>query len=165
MAAYWKAVARHLATAAVDVIFVAGLSLAPFLLGRLVALIKQSNDAEKYWAFLFNGQLSFFSMGMLAALLLLCFRKKLPDTATMSIGVFTVGCMLFLVVLVGYDPTLQAGQNFIGPWALYLFLVVLAIRIIAEAMKSVGAGDALQAGSAVAARSQRQLSERMGGGQ
>jgi len=165
MAAYWKAVARQLGTAVFDIIFVAVLSLAPFLLGRLAIVLKQSDQWEEYWSFLFNGQLSFFAMGSLATLLLLCFRKKLPDMATIWIGAFSVCCMLFLITLVGYDPTLQGGQSFIGRWALYLYVFVLAVRILADAMKSVGAGDALQAGSDAAARSQRQLSERMGSGQ
>lgn len=162
MSAYWKAVASHLGTAVYDVLFVAILSLAPLLLGRLAVVLEPNDVSEGYWDFLFNGQLSFFAMGSLATLLLFCFRKKLPDIATLWIGVFTVSCMLFLVALVGFDPTLQKGQAFVGQSALVLYISVLLIRILADAMKTVGAGDALQAGANAAAKVQQELGERMG---
>lgn len=161
---YWKAVCSHLGTAVYDVLFVALFSLAPLLLGRLVIPMKNLNPDESYWDFLFNGQLSFFAMGSLATLLLFCFRKKLPDSATLWIGLFTVLCMLFLVTLVGFDPSLQMGQAFVGQSALYLYSIVLLIRILADAMKSVGVGDALQAGNKTSEKAQRELSARMGGG-
>jgi len=162
--AYWKAVATHFGTAVFDVLFVALFSLAPLLLGRLNILLKPNIHHDNYWDFLSNGQLCFFSMGSLASLLLFCFRKKLPNGATLWIGLFSVVCMLFLVALVGFDPTLQMGQTFVGQSALYLYIFVLLIRILADAMKAVGAGDALKAGASAAARVQHELSERMGAG-
>lgn len=94
MRAYWLAVARHLGSAAFDIIFVAFLSLAPLLFGRMILLMNQSVSSS-YWDFLTNGQLAFFSMGSLASLLLLCFRKKLPNTGTLWIGPFSIFCLLF----------------------------------------------------------------------
>jgi hypothetical protein len=161
MGEYLKAVVGHIGTAIFDVLFVAIFSLAPLLLGRLVIPLKNTNPNESYWDFLFNGQLSFFAMGSLATLLLFCFRKKLPDVATLWIGAFAVGCMLFLVALVGFDPTLQMGQSFVGQSALLLYSVVLLLRILADAMKAVGVGDALQAGTDASEKVQKQLSERM----
>jgi hypothetical protein len=158
---YWKAVAGHAGTAIFDVMFVALFSLAPLLLGRLIIPLKNINPNESYWDFLFNGQLSFFAMGSLATLLLFCFRKKLPDAATLWIGAFTVVCMLFLGALVGFDPTLQMGQSFVGQFALFLYCFVLLLRILADAMKAVGVGDALQAGTEAAEKAQKQLSDRM----
>lgn len=163
MRTYWKAVGTHVGTAFYDVIFVALITLAPLLLGRLALLLDPQVGRESYWAFLSNGQLSFFSMGSLATLLLFCFRKKLPDAATLWIGSFSVICMLFLVALVGFDPTLQKGQAFVGRSALALYLVVLLVRIVADAMKSVEAGQALQAGSDAAGKLGDQLRERMNG--
>lgn len=163
MSAYWRAVLSHMASATYDVLFVALFSLAPLLLGRLAVIMNGAQHTETYWAFLTNGQLAFFSMGSLATLLLFCFRKKLPDSATLWIGLGTVACLLFLVALVVIDPTLQKGQSFVGASALYLYLGVLLIRILADAMKSVGAGDALQAGADVASKVKAQLRTRMGG--
>lgn len=162
MSAYWKAVFNHLGSAAFDVLFVAFFSLAPLLLGRVVYIVQKDMSPGDFWIFLTNGQLAFFSMGSLATLFLLCLRKKLPDTATLLIGLITGACMLFLCALVGIDPTLQKGQSFVGPSALGLYFGVLAIRILADAMKTVTAGDALQAGDAAADKVKRGLSERMG---
>lgn len=162
MKAYWKAVLNHLGLAAYDVLFVALLSLAPLLLGRLAAAVN-SGSTEEYWAFLSNGQLAFFSMGSLATLTLLCIRKKLPDGATLWIGLGSIGCMLFLVALVAIDPTLQKGQAFVGAVAFWLYLGVLAVRILADAMKSVSSGDALQAGAAVASKVKSELQRRKEG--
>ncbi|MXO58478.1 hypothetical protein GRI89_02810 [Altererythrobacter salegens] len=162
MKAYWKAVLGHLGLAAYDVIFVAFFSLAPLLLGRLAAVVNK-NSTEDYWAFLSNGQLAFFSMGSLATLALLCIRKKLPDSATLWIGLGSIACMLFLVALVAIDPTLQKGQAFVGVAAFWLYLGVLVVRILADAMKSVNSGDALQAGATVASKVQDELQRRKGG--
>lgn len=164
MNAYWKAVLSHLVSATYDVLFVAIFSLAPLLLGRLAIMMNSENStSESYWAFLTNGQLAFFSMGSLATLLLFCFRKKLPDAATLWIGLGAVACLLFLVALVVIDPTLQKGQSFVGASALYLYLGVLLTRILADAMKAVGAGDALQAGANVASKVKSELRKRMEG--
>jgi peptidoglycan/LPS O-acetylase OafA/YrhL len=164
MKAYWRAVLSHLGLAAYDVLFVAFFSLAPLLLGRLVAVINKTST-EDYWAFLSNGQLAFFSMGSLATLALLCLRKKLPDAATLWIGLGSIACMLFLVALVAVDPTLQKGEAFVGAVAFWLYLGVLVIRILADAMKSVNSGDALQAGNAMASRLQSELQRRKEGAQ
>lgn len=163
MIAYWKAVLGHVWSAAFDVLFVALISLAPLLLGRLSLLIKDGMQSDDYWAFMWNGQLAFFSMGSLATLLLFCFRKKLPDIATLWVGLLTCACLLFLVALVGIDPTLQQGQSFVGSAALALYLGVLAIRILADAMKTVETADALSAGTNVSKKVQKSLSERMSG--
>lgn len=164
MRAYWLAVARHLGDAIFDVLFVAILSLTPLLLGRIVPLVLNQSQPGAYWEFLTNGQLAFFSMGSLATLLLLCFRKKLPNTGTLWIGFFSVICLLFLMVLVGVDPTLQKPITWVGQAALYLYGTVLLVRILAEAMKSVGASDALDAGTRAAKKTEQGLKERMSGG-
>lgn len=72
--------------------------------------------------------------------------------------------MLFLVALVAIDPTLQKGQSFVGVAALWLYLGVLFVRILADAMKSVSSGDALQAGAAVASKVRNELQRRKEGG-
>jgi type IV secretory pathway VirB6-like protein len=102
-------------------------------------------------------------MGSLATLLLLCFRKKLPDMGTIWIGLFSIVCLLFLMVLVGVDPTLQAAATMVGQAALYLYLVVLGVRILADAMKAVGPTDALAAGSSASKRTEDALRARMKG--
>ncbi|MDH2151995.1 hypothetical protein, partial [Sphingobium yanoikuyae] len=61
------------------------------------------------------------------------------------------------------DPTLQKGQAFVGAAALYLYIGVLLIRIIADAMKTVGSKDALQAGAMKSNRVTNELEARMGG--
>jgi hypothetical protein len=163
MRAYWSAVFQRLGGSAFDVLFVALISLAPLLLGRLVLVLGPRATEQNYWAFLTNGQLAFFSMGSLATLLLLCFRKKLPDVGTMWIGLFTVFCLLFLMVLVGVDPTLQTAMSFVGHAALYLYVTVLLVRILAESMKAVGPFDALNAGAKAAQKTQEDLKVRMAG--
>lgn len=163
MRAYWSAVGRHFFGAVFDVLFVATVSLAPLLFGRLVLLNRPSAGAQDYWAFLTNGQLAFFSMGSLATLLLMCFRKRLPDVGTLWIGLFSVICLFALGVLVGVDPTLQTAASKVGIAALYLYVLVLAVRILAEAMRSVGPSDALAAGTTATKRTQQGLEDRMRG--
>ena len=163
MRAYWRAVLSHLAPAAFDVLFVALIGLMPVLLGRAIMALRPVEGAQPYWAFLTNGQLAFFSMGSLATLLLLCFRKKLPDMGTLWIGLFSVTCLLFLMVLVGVDPTLQDAAALVGQAALYLYLLVLAVRILADALKAVGPSDALEAGASASKRTEDALRARMKG--
>jgi hypothetical protein len=162
MKAYLKAMLNHVGTAAFDVLFVAIVSLAPLLLGRLSATVNNTSE-ESYWAFISNGQLVFFSLSSLATLALLCFRKKLPDIATIWIGLLSIIFMLFLVALIAIDPTLQKGQTFVGAAAFWLYLCVLLVRILAEAMKLVNSGDALQAGAVVASKVARELRKRKEG--
>jgi type IV secretory pathway VirB6-like protein len=164
MRAYWLAVSRHLLTAAIDVLFVALIGLMPILLGRLALVLGPDGAAQNYWAFLTNGQLAFFSMGSLATLLLICFRKKLPDSGTLWIGSFAVICLFFLMVLVGVDPSLQAAAAMVGRAALWLYILVLVVRILADAMKAVGPSDALEAGANASRRTASALNDRMNGG-
>lgn len=166
MRQYWRAVGRRLAGAAFDVLFVALIGLAPLLLGRLILVIKPQPGTEKYWTFLTNGQLAFYSMGSLATLLLFCFRKKLPDVGILWVGPFAIACLLFLMVLVGVDPTLHAESfSFVGVAALYLYIAVLLVRIFADAMKDVSPSEALDAGSAASLKTQNELKRRKAGGQ
>jgi len=162
MLAYLRAMVNHIGTAFFDVMFVAIVSMSPLLLGRLASVATDRLNSRDYWLFLFNGQLAFYSMSSIAALSLLCLRKKLPDRATLWIGSISLLCLAFLVALVGADPTLQKGQAFFGASAIYLYGGVLFLRILADTMKAVGAGDALEAGARVAAKVKEQLAERMG---
>lgn len=166
MRQYLGAVVRRLGGAAFDVLFVALIGLAPLLLGRLILVIKPQEGTEKYWTFLTNGQLAFYSMGSLATLLLFCFRKKLPDVASLWIGLFSTACLLFLMVLVGVDPTLHAESfSFVGIAAFYLYLAVLLVRILADAIKDVSPSDALNAGRNASLKTENELKRRKAGGQ
>lgn len=164
MTAYWCAVARHFRSAAFDVLFVTLVSMSPLLFGRLISLVLTHSQEGGYWDFLLNGQLAFFSMSSLASLVLLCFRKKLPDKGTLWIGCFSLICLLFLMALVGADPSLQKAPTWVGKWALFLFLAAVIVRILAEAMKSVGPRDALDAGARASERMEQGLRDRMRGG-
>ena len=163
MVAYWKAVAGRLGSAAFDVLFVALISLAPLLLGRVIILLKPGHDDFIYWSFLTNGQLSFYSMGSLATLLLICVAGKLPAFASRVVGLIAILCLLFLMVLVGVDPTLSTGSfSFVGYAAFYIYITVLLLRIIADAMKDVKPGSALAAGEQSAKSTSRDLASRKG---
>lgn len=163
MLAYWKAVAHRLGSAAIDVIFVAVISLAPILLGRLIIVMKPSSGGGGYWSFLTNGQLAFYSMGSLATLLLVCLAGKLPGFANRIVGLIAILCLLFLMVLVGVDPTLSASSfSFVGYAALYIYLGVLLLRIVTDAMKEVGPGSALAAGEKSAKSTSKDLASRKG---
>jgi hypothetical protein len=140
---YLKAMGAHLGEAAEDVLFVAVVSITPLLFGRIVLVFGRRSDGS-YWDFLYNGQMAFYSMGSLAAILLLCFRKKLPDRVTMLVGLAAILALFFLMVLVGIDPTLNAASFcFVGWAALILYVAVQVTRILVEAMRRVGAPDAL----------------------
>ena len=158
MNSYFVAIRRHGAAATYDVVFVAFLSLAPLLLARFVLLVVSGED---FWAFIFNGQISYFTMGSLATLLLYCFKKNLPGLATLVIGPLALLCVMILVVFVGIDPTLEKGKDFLGPYAIYLYVFVIVVRIIAEAIKNFEYGDAFQASTMKSDKQQQMLTERM----
>lgn len=161
---YLKAVCGHTGPAILDVFFVSAISLAPLLMGRLV-LVFNSDPAKPtaYWEFLSNGQLSFYSMGSLAAILLICFRKKLPETVSLFIGFSAVIALLFLMVLVGIDPTLNSKSfSFVGWAALALYVVTQITKILVDAMKRVETPDAFAAGQRVDNKTADGLAERKG---
>jgi hypothetical protein len=150
MLQYIRAVLRNLWEAALDVLFVVGISLAPLLLGRIVLFAPNGpfHAAEPYWAFLTNGQLSFYSMGMLATLLLLVTDEKLPKALAKFLLAFCVGCLFFLAILVGLDPTLKSNSfEFLGAFTLGIYLAVIVVRIVIEAVRKVGAPEAREAGN------------------
>jgi len=159
---YLKAMWKHLGGAAEDVLFVAVVSLAPLLFGRLVLVFGRRSEGS-YWEFLSNGQLAFYSMGSLAAILLICFRKKLPERVTLFIGLLAILALFFLMVLVGIDPTLNSKSfSFVGWAALVLYIAVQTTRILVEAMRRIGAPDALAAGQKADDETAEGLAERMG---
>lgn len=163
MRAYWSLVGQRLWGATFDVLFVALISLSPLIFGRLVLIVGHKSDGNDYWDFLVNGQLSFYSMGSLATLLLICFRKKLPEVVTIWIGLLSIFGLIFLAVLVGVDPTLQAGMQFLGVYALYIYIAVIFLRIVADAIKSVGPTEALNAGSEASRKVENGLRSRKSG--
>jgi hypothetical protein len=153
-------------SAAADTLIVALVSLAPVLFGRMVLVFGPTQSKEEYWAFLTNGQMAFYSMGSLAALLLICLRGKLTETANLVFGVLSVMTLFFLMVLVGVDPTLKAQSfNFVGRAVLIIYVGALLCRMIAEAMKNVGHAQALNAGAKAPKKLTEELSKRKAGGQ
>lgn len=68
------------------------------------------------------------------------------------------------MVLVGADPSLQKAMTWVGQSALYLYLIVLIVRILAEAMRAVGPNDALDAGARTSQKIEKTLKDRMAGG-
>ena len=160
--AYCLAVAKKLASASYDVLAVAALSTAPILFGRLSLAISPELETHSYWDFIYNGQLAFFTMGPLASLTIMSFKDNLPLTARQFFGFISVVGLIFLAVLVAKDPTLQSGMAFVGTAAWVLYLGVLVLRILAEAMKSVGTGEALTAGTNATKATQAALEDRMG---
>jgi peptidoglycan/LPS O-acetylase OafA/YrhL len=163
MVEYWRAVFGRLGWAALETLFIAAVSLAPLLAGRWVYFAKLRPAGQSYWDFLTNGQLAFYSMGSLAALLLVCLRKRLPDLANLVVGAFSVGALIFLMVLVGVDPTLSKGAyELVGRGALYLYIAVLIVRMVTDAMKGISTPDALLAGERVTAKLKSGLAARMG---
>lgn len=159
---YIKAVGKHVGAAAFDVLFISVISLSPLLFGRLVLVFgKQASDS--YWDFLFNGQLAFYSMGSLAAILLVCFRRKIPEPISVFVGLCAVLALFFLMVLVGIDPTLNSASfSFVGSAALVMYLIVQLTRILVDAMRRVDAPDALAAGAKADARTAAGLAARKG---
>jgi hypothetical protein len=159
---YIKAMGKHVGAATFDVLFISVISLSPLLFGRLVLVFGQHMSAS-YWDFLFNGQLAFYSMGSLAAILLVCFRRKIPEPMSVFVGLCSVLALFFLMVLVGIDPTLNAKSfSFVGSAALVLYLIVQLTRIVVDALRRVDAPDALAAGQKVDARTATGLAERKG---
>lgn len=162
---YTRATTKHLGVAARDVLFVSVISLAPLLFGRLV-LVYQPSDLSKgsYFDFLSNGQLSFYSMGSLAAILLACLTKRLPEHISLFIGLFSILALFFLMVLVGKDPTLNASSfGFVGWMALILYVSTQFVRVLVDAMKKVDAPEALGAGKRVDDKLAASLAARKGG--
>jgi amino acid transporter len=162
---YIRAMGKHLGSSAADVLFVSAISLAPLLLGRLVLVVDESRKFEgSYWDFLSNGQLAFYSMGSLATILLICYRKKLPEQVGLFFVLLATFALLFLMILVGIDPTLNAKSfSFVGWAALILYIAVQIVRILVEAMRRVDAPDALAAGQATDNKTVEGLAARMGG--
>lgn len=163
MLEYLKGVGKHLGSATTDVLFVSAISLTPLLFGRLV-LVFGNRSSDSYWDFLSNGQLAFYSMGSLAAILLVCLKRdKLPERASVFLGLAAVLALFFLMVLVGIDPTLNAESfSFVGSAALIMYIAVQVTRILVEAMKHVGPGDALRAGERASKDVQTDLAKRKG---
>jgi hypothetical protein len=144
---YLKLLRRHLGTALVDVGAVSLISLMPLLLARLQPFARAEAPTEPFWGFLTNGQLAFYSIGSLAVMLMAVFRQKLPTGFGIFVGLGSLGALLFLAWLIGIDPKLQkASVTFVGVTTLYLYLVVQIVRVIVDAAKQIGAGDALRAG-------------------
>lgn len=161
---YLRSWGRHLGTALIDVGVISLITLAPLLLARLRPFASPAGGAqEPFWGFLTNGQLAFYSIGSLAAILLAVLRQKVPKTLSLLAGLGSVLSLLFLTWLIGLDPTLQnASMTFVGTTTLYLYLLVQLVRIVVEAAKQIGATDALRAGSNATKAVKNALADRKG---
>ena len=157
-------VLRHIAPAAIDVGFVAALSLAPLLLARLAPKIVPNAKLpeEPYFSFLTNGQLSIYSIGSIAAILLLIFRKRLPERTSLWVGFITLATLVFLIFMIALDPKLEnAPQTFVGPASLAIYVGVLLIRIWVDALRKMDPPDIETAGAASATDLTNRLKNRM----
>lgn len=155
---------RHIGPAAFDVSFVAAVSLAPLLLARLAPKIvpKANFPDEPYFSFLTNGQLTLYSMGSIATILLLIFRKKLPDRTSLWVGFMTLATLMFLIFMIALDPKLEnAPKTFVGPTSLAIYVGVLLIRIWVDALRKMDPPDIEAAGSASATDLTNRLKIRM----
>ena len=161
---YLRSWVRHLGTALVDVGVVSIITLAPLLLARLRPFANPTEAvSEPFWVFLTNGQLAFYSIGSLAAILLAVLRQKIPKTLSLFAGLGSVLSLLFLTWLLGLDPKLEnASITFVGITTLYLYVTVQLVRIMVEAAKQIGATDALRAGSNSTNAVKAALAERKG---
>jgi hypothetical protein len=161
---YLRSWGRHLGTALIDVGVISLITLAPLLLARLRPFAGAADGVkEPFWGFLTNGQLAFYSIGSLAAILLAVLRQKVPKTLSLLAGLGSVLALLFLTWLIGLDPELQnASTTFVGVIALYLYILVQIVRVIVEAAKQIGANDALRAGAKSTNAVKSALAERKG---
>lgn len=161
VSAYTKAVFEKLPSAAYDVLFVAGLSLTPILIGRAVLLTK-GNAAAGYWDFLTNGQLAFYSMGSLASLLVMCFSDIFEKSARKGIGAFCIVCLVFIAVLIGIDPTLTASSyTAFGPFILSVYIATILVKLFVDAATKVDAGQLAQASNSTTAQELEAFRKRM----
>jgi hypothetical protein len=148
----------------VDVIVVSSITLMPLLLARLQPFANPSADhTEPFWGFLTSGQLAFYSIGSLAVMLMAVFRQSLPKSLGLAVGFGSVIALLFLAWLIGLDPKLtNASLTFVGITTLYLYMIVQVTRILVEAVKRIGPGDALRAGERANRGVRAGLAERKG---
>lgn len=150
MGGYLKAVAKNLPSAFLDVAIIALISLAPLLLGRLVLLQPDGpfSSSERYWDFLTNGQIAFYSMGALATMLVALFDDNLPKQFSKILLLGCIFSLFFLAILVGIDPTLKTESfSFIGKATLIVYSTVLVMRGVMEAVRQVDAKEARRAAS------------------
>jgi hypothetical protein len=154
---------RHIGAALVDIGAISFISLMPLILARLAPFARAEEQVEPFWGFLTNGQLAFYSIGSLAVMLMTVFRGKLPTNFGIFIGLGSVVGLVFLAWLIGIDPKLErASITFVGVTTLYLYIVVQILRIIVDAAKQVGPGDALRAGDRASQGVKAGLAERKG---
>ena len=135
----------------------------PLLLARLQPFATAQPSTEPFWGFLTSGQLAFYSIGSLAVMLMTVLRQKLPAGFGIIVGLGSIGALIFLAWLIGIDPRLEkASITFVGVTTLYLYIIVQISRIIVEAVKQVGGGDALKAGDNATRAAKIELAARKG---
>ncbi len=164
-ATYFRAVLRKIPAALLDIVLIAGISLFPILIGRVVLIVPSSPhySEEAYWDFLTNGQIAFYSIGTIAAILIIVFDEKIPKVFAKLLQFGCVAALFFLAVLVGIDPTLKAESfSFVGTMTLGLYLVALLVRALVDAVRNVDEKDAREAGEKATRRTTAGLKERKG---
>jgi hypothetical protein len=160
---YFRLLKRHLGTAFIDVAAISFISLMPLVLARLAPFARAEAHAAPFWGFLTSGQLAFYSVGSFAVMLMAVFRKKLPTNLSIFVGLGSVAGLLFIAWLIGIDPKLEkASITFVGVTTLYMYIGVQLVRVIVDAAKQVGPGDALRAGDRATRSVKAGLAERMG---
>lgn len=160
---YFRLLRRHIGVALVDVGAISFISLMPLILARLTPFARAEAQPEPFWGFLTNGQLAFYSIGSFAVMLMAVFRGKLPINFGILVGLISLAGLVFLAWLIGIDPKLErASITFVGVTTLYMYIAVQVLRIVVDAAKQVGPGDALRAGDRASRGVKEGLAERKG---